>query len=490
MYRIPITKPSDFHKIRQKIMHTHIDDEAINELQFYFGEKCDMIGIESPYADKDYLSTYYIHYSKKFRDYSKKCYRIHLFSKKKYLGFFTLRPTCKRKIGRSYIHPKALLGKTYSDSTQKSEGIAERSYYIMTVDFKSSVLGNENRIQAFPWMHQEPDVSCCAHVALWSILRYFGTKRSHYSDATMAEIVQKIQYNYDRAIPTRGLRVEQISNLLIQYGFSTLIRSNHVDDEIFTYIESGLPIIGIIPSRNEEAHAVCIIGHGPVKKHKDNDLPRESFTVNIDGEEKTISTDIILSTKFLDSIVVNDDNYLPYRIVYKTLGELEEADDNYDPDYLIDSIGSFIVPFYEKMQLSYNEVYNHVMNLLVSKGLPSLPSPIILRLFITSSNSYKRNAIERGICPELRRILKELNMPKFIWCAEVSGLENYNNGLVDGCIIIDATDSAEEEYEFFILKHDMKSVSYYNGNRYLNRKFEIPAYKLYKNNLKEYNWDE
>lgn len=471
-YLIQINSPADFNKLKDKIKSSHIDDDTIGELKHFLGEKCDMIRIENPYSDKDYLSTYYIHYSKKYRDFDKKCYRIHIYSHDCYYGFITLRPTCHRKIGRSYIHPSLLLDKTS---------------YLMATNYKANILGNINEVLAFPWMHQEPDVACCAHVALWSILRYFGSKHSNYSDATMAEIVERIQYNYDRKTPTRGLREEQISTLLIQFGFSTLIRSNYVNDEIFTYIESGLPVIGIIPIDNDEAHAVCLIGHGPIEKSVNLDILKEKFSVKVkQGNCKEVDTDIVLSTKFLDSLIVNDDNYFPYRTVYKKVMMLEKANKQYDPVYIVDDIKSFIIPLYEKMQITYNEVYNIVMNFLVSNRLSNLPSPKILRFFITSSNSFKKSLNERGINSELRRILLKVNMPKFIWCAEISSHENYLQGLVDGCIVIDATDSSEEDSPFIVI-HDKKQVAYYNDKRYLKNDFDIPPYRLYIHNLKEFS---
>lgn len=479
-YLITINDASDFKKLKEKIKNTHIDDETVAELQYHFYGVCDALRIESPYSDKDYLSTYYIHYSKKYKNIDKKCYRIHLFSQGCYCGFITLRPTCHRKIGRSYIDPTILL-----DYRTDVKNVAVDSF-LMATEFKVNILGNTNVVSAFPWMHQEPDVACCAHVALWSILRYFGTSHANYADATMAEIVDKIQYNYDRKIPTKGLREEQISNLLLQYGFSTLIRSNHVNDEIFTYIESGLPIIGIIPSDNDEAHAICLIGHGPVNRDIDIMGIHEKYTIKRKGstKQKEITTDIILSTKFLDSLIVNDDNYLPYRTVYRKLCSLEKAQ-KYDPKYIVDDIRSFIIPLYEKMQITYNEVYNIVMNLLVSKKLNNLPTPKILRFFITSSNAFKRSLKERGVETELRRILLRVNMPKFIWCAEIASYENYKKGLVDGCVVIDATESSEEDAPFLAM-HDNAQVFYYNGSRLLQNEFEIPPYKLYINNLKAF----
>lgn len=56
-------------------------------MKYYIGLKCNLILVEYPYSDKDYLSTYYIHYSKKYKDISKKSYRLHLFNDEIYYGF-------------------------------------------------------------------------------------------------------------------------------------------------------------------------------------------------------------------------------------------------------------------------------------------------------------------------------------------------------------------------------------------------------------------
>ena len=465
---INIKNVNDYFQLKTCISGTHIDNDVINELAYYIGLKCDKIAVESPYADKDYLSTYYIHYAKKYKTIDKKCYRLHFYNKNNYYGYITLRPTCRRKIGRSYLHPSLLLN-------QKA--------YLMTNSYKVNVVGSEVFIDAFPWMHQEPDVSSCAHVSIWAILRYFSNKQSNYPDANMGNVVENVQLNYDRKIPSRGLRVDQISELLIRYGFSTLIRTpTRISDEIYTYIESGLPLIGIVPTEKDDAHAICIIGHGKIS---DISLSTNDLYEKITYGKEEIVTDIILSTKFINSIIVNDDNLLPYRTVYKKVSMLENYT-KYDPKYIVDSITTFIIPLYEKMQITYNEVYNVVMNLLNSDGLKDLPSPKVLRFFITSSNSFKRSLSSRNVCNNLKRILLRLNMPKFIWCVEIFSIENYKNGLVDGCVVVDATDSSEEGYPF-IFHHDKKTIKYFNGNRNLVEEFEITPYNLYINNLEEFN---
>ena len=135
---------SDYDNLLSFIRKSHINSETIDELKQYLGLKCNKIIVEFPYADKDYLSTFYIHYSKKFKEYTKDCYRLHVFNNNDYFGFITLRPTAVKKIGRTYLHPSLLL---------------DQRSYLMTGQFTANVVGSMIDIECFPWMHQENDIS-------------------------------------------------------------------------------------------------------------------------------------------------------------------------------------------------------------------------------------------------------------------------------------------------------------------------------------------
>lgn len=465
---------SDYDNLLSFIRKSHINSETIDELKQYLGLKCNKIIVEFPYADKDYLSTFYIHYSKKIKEYTKDCYRLHVFNNNDYFGFITLRPTAVKKIGRTYLHPSLLL---------------DQRAYLMTGQFTANVVGSMIDIECFPWMHQENDISTCAHVALWATLRYFGNIQSNYADMTMGEICDKIQFNLDRKTPCRGLSTRQISNLLMQYNFSTLIRDKKSSlnarqylNEILSYIESGLPLIGI-SSKSE--HAICIIGHGAISLEFDSNRLCDLYE-KVEYSEK--KTDIILSTRFIKSVIVNDDNYFPYRSVYCNVNDLPENQD-INPVYNLDNIDYFIIPLYEKMQITYNEIYNIVVDLLIKNNLKYLPSPKILRIFITSSNSFKTKSLHNFNNTKLKHTIARMNMPKFIWIVEISSIKNYKKGLVDGLIIIDATCSSLEP-EPWIYMHDAKTVKYFNGNRLVKSdEFDsIAPIGRYINNLEEYDY--
>lgn len=477
---IKITKLDDYNKLQSFIRKTHIDKESIEEIKSYIGLKCNRVHVEFPYADKDYLSTFYIHYSKKFKTFPKHCYRLHFFFDDYYYGFIVLRPTPYKKIGRTYLSPWLLL----SDTS-----------YIMTGKYKINFLGSETFISCFPWMHQETDISTCSHVAVWAILRYFGNKYKYYSDMTMGEVFEKVQLNYERKVPSKGLREEQISHLLTQFKFSTLIRKRDtISDstrqylvELLSYIESGLPLIAI--SSNME-HAVCVIGHGRIEKSVIDSNIITKYYEKVDFSSNNFN--ILLSSRLIHSVIVNDDNYFPYRTVNCNFLEgitAINAQDSTKPTYTIDAFDYFIIPLYEKMQLSYNEVYHKTINLIESKVLKYLPQTIVLRLFITSSNSFKEKAKNNKLLNiYLKKNILELNMPKFIWCVEISSISSYKNGLVDGLIIIDSTSSSKED-EPWLFMHDSKTLKYFNGNRLVYSNITgFQPYSLYKNNLEEYQF--
>src|SRR5690606_19159117 len=84
--------------------------------------------IEYPYNDKLYRDAYYSYYSTLNRNVNKNCIRISIFDcnltfehfnnenlksqlkeENIFLGFFTLRPTDRKRVGRSFINPKALI---------------------------------------------------------------------------------------------------------------------------------------------------------------------------------------------------------------------------------------------------------------------------------------------------------------------------------------------------------------------------------------------
>ena len=346
----------------------------------------------------------------------------------------------------------------------------------MLAGFEAHIMDNKQEIMCFPWMKQEVDISVCAHVAAWTILRYYGTKYHNYADTTMGAVSQKIKTDMGRKTPSNGLTPVQIADLFQEYGFSPIIRGGMKDknnqflDEMTAYIESGIPIVGFISPKQ---HAVSIVGHGKINYGLLDDS--DSISKLKDDE-----TGIILHSKLISSLYVMEDNYFAYRKVSKEL-----PTSNSDVDYNLYEIKFAVIPLYEKMQLVYNEVYERYISLVESHTM-DWEEIKVSRIYMTSANSLKREAGRNNeMCDELKTIILRLNMSKFVWCIDIAGTDNYKKNLTSGRIIIDSTCSTYEKEPWFLM-HDEHQIRYYDEDENENFIIEckIKPYTIYTNNLK------
>lgn len=449
-----IHKLDDYDQIKTMIDSDYYHSFFIEEIKNRIGIKCSDLVIEYPYYDKDYLSTYYSYYSRLFKNLKKESYRIHLFNRNDYLGYITLRPTINyTKIGKSYISPKALLN---------------NGAHILTSNFKVNIIGNKVEIKAFPWMYQETDISVCAHVAAWAIIRYYGNKYSIYSDKRMMDIVNYTPNGIGRNIPSKGLALTQIAEILRKNGFHPLILEKRKDDkgeffqEVYSYIESGIPMVAAI---TKYGHAVTIVGHGKPK------------FCNIDS----ITDKYISSDKTIDSVIINDDNFLPYLEVWKA-GKAPSKIQKYD----LEDIDYVIVPLYDRMMLGYWSVHKSVENLINSNSY-DFNAQNVVRIYITSSNSLKNKSKTNNLMDDsLKNIISTIALPKFVWCADIATKDEYKNGLISCRIIIDSTAGTYEENPWLLIQ-DKNKIVYRDREQYYNyiHQNNFNAYSIYKNNLEE-----
>ena len=457
---LEIKSLESYDAIEKHIPSELYDSRVIDSLKENIGTKCDRIVIEYPYYDSDYLSTYYGHYSQKFRKYVKECCRLHLEHGEQYYGYITLRPTIgTTKIGKSYLDPRLFV---------------KDKAYLMCSEFTAHVHGQDMNVKCFPWKKQQTDVTCCAHTATWTILRYYGNKYKNYSDTTIGSLVEKVKDNSGRKTPTKGLTPIQVSELFKTYEFSPLIIDNSKEgnlflEEIISYIESGIPMVGFIAP---EKHAISIIGHGKVNYNtlNDTDLFRDSR--------------IVSHACLISSVYVMDDRYFPYREVPSLL-----PDQNSDVHYSLSQIRYVVIPLYKRMQLVYRDVYEKLQQWLEENRM-KWEKKCIYRIYITSSNSLKRITMSSSEEPQMPQELKEIiiktSLPRFVWCVDLAGTENYRNNLTSGRIIIDST-SASLEPDPWIIRHDSEKIEFKDydtdANVIQTKKCRINPYKMYINNL-------
>lgn len=453
--RIVLEKVDDFDKLLDEIPNSYIDTYVIDDLKKCLGNRCKVIVVEYPYYESDYLSNYYIFYSKKMQNFPKRSYRLMFFSDRgasDLMGYLALRPTYEgTRCGRTYIEPQYLVTKSAN---------------IILSDCKIHFRAGETVLRVFPHMRQEGDIAVCAHVALWSVLRSFTNRFHKYPEIRLGQLVEMIQPRAERLIPSRGLTPTQISDVFLKLGFSPIIRGNsdsNFIDEICSYIESGIPVIGFMP---ELEHAITIIGCGePVRELvSSNRLTANYYEMFIDTNGHTYQTNVIMAAKLMKFLIINDDNQLPYRVLDKAIGESEVK-------YSLEAIKYAVVPLYSGVQLVYNDVKTAFLA-LVTDGIFDWmrPDKLITRIFLTSANTYREYINENSTAfgSDLSSILINLEMSKFVWCVEVSRPDAFTRGKIEAIVLVDSTSATINKSPFLLLTKanqvdycdDGKPVSY------------------------------
>lgn len=450
------------------IPEAFLDDDVVSKMKKYIGVRCNRIIIEFPYYDRDYLSTYYIHYSKKMVSVTKSCCRLHFWKGDRYYGYMVLRPTTtETKISRTLLEPELLV---------------DQHPYLMLANFKAHLLGSKANIRCFPWMRQETDIAVCAHVAVWSLLKYYGNSFKDYMDTTVGAIVEKTTNSWGRKTPSLGLSPVQISDIMKEYGFSPLILGrNSMDKEQFldtlmSYVESGIPSIGFIDI-NEDHHAVTFIGHGvPQYEILDDDKILRKL---IDQENIENNIQILPSARLINTLYVSDDRAFPYRVVQR-----EIPDSSSDLDYCLPQVRYVIIPLYQRMQLGYREIYAKFIELYKKQEFQWVGLHIS-RIYITSSNALKEQMMNCDVNAELKRMILHLSMSKFVWCVDLATPEEYKSNKISGRLIADTT-AATYELDPWILVHDSKLIQVFDAEtqKRLRYKINIEPYDLYVHNLK------
>ncbi|WP_152514505.1 hypothetical protein [Chrysiogenes arsenatis] len=143
-----------------------------------------------------------------------------------------------------------------------------------------------------------------------------------------------------------------------------------------------------------------------------------------------------------------------------------------------------IIPLYEKMYLNANIVHTRVRG-LIDSGILELSDSLIVRTYLTSIRSLKREAAaNKSMNSELQDILLKIEAPQFVWCADIATPEQYQALQTSARIIIDST-AGTYERDPWLLWHNRKTIAYREKNGAASVKTDISPYPLYRNNLKE-----
>lgn len=429
--------------------------------------------IEYPYVDKMYRDSYYHYFSSKTLNYSRNCIRISLFKAEfevsnqyisgeisdNYLGFLVIRPTFPKVVGRNVISPYAFK-------------VNDINICNLKVDSTANYL--KVKASGFPHSTQDTEMISCAETTLWSIVEYFSGRYSNYPPLLPSAIHNILsQFSFERQIPSKGLRAAQISFALKKIGFGVRIYSKNAFDAEFEsnlriYIESGIPIVGVIQNPSI-GHAVNIIGRKDYTSDNFSNIPVE--TLRSDLRIKDIAN---CDTE----IVLIDDNYPPYRI-----STINDPSSYYtSTSWRNCKITNFIVPLYPKIYMEAGEARKISKDLL--SHLPVYKErDMVIKTFLTSSRSYKNYILKlTDIDDGIKKILLSLSMPKFIWVTEIFDENDFLNKLCEGIIILDAT----EPKEFHIIGSILENIFLRKDNNTGFNVFRVNNTKFQSFNNLEY----
>lgn len=433
---------------------------------------------EADYIDKLFRDTYYTYFSRKFISMMRNCQRLTFFTGKySYEDFLkagerqSLHETLEKALlGTIVIKPTRIddsncsIGRCLFDPSKFEK---TKRYYLRTTLFTISVLGNEYNINAFPSSGQDGETMSCSETCVWEVMEYFGNRYSYYRTVLPGEIINNIEQTAkERVLPTQGLTYEQVTNLLKSFGFEPKLYSKKayveaIEDEdlswkdvygissqkvepfrkIFhSYVESAIPVIVGIRGLRGAGHSVVCIGHGNIEYNRDpNSLQAITY-----GNYKFVD-----SNQFINDYVFVDDNHVFYSIeTFDEFGAANSSDD-------IRKVAFFAVPLYKHVFLEAdgaNVIFDEFLS-LISDYLQVLldgnnSDYLIKRVFLATSNNYKRYHLMAAQSLDEKFFYAQLNYPKMIWVCEICDYSRWNdenNLCVIGEIVLDATASNAEK---------------------------------------------
>lgn len=458
-------------KWKEHIKPSHIDDETIKAIKILL-QNCESIAIEYPYYDNEYLSTYYLFYAKKYASFPKESYRIHVFSKEEYVGFFTLRPTAgATKIGKTYLNPSIFL---------------EDEAFVMKNTYYAHILGQEYKIEGIPWMKQDTDISVCGHVAVWVATHVARLGQEAKNNVVMGDLIKAVPQIDTRVIPSNSINTRQMVQTLSEFGFSPMnIHKNFYEyqieterkpqtftNELFAYIESHIaPVVCI----GNSTHAVTAVGHGKVDYSK------------LDGEFK--DRRIVYFGDLIDSIIVHDDAKQPYLPVkYKRCINAFQAEQDISienlPSYYIEDFDGMIVPLRERIQYNFASLILRVEDYVDENGLISEGEHYVERVFIVSANELKSYMYKEDVNPLYKKIVLNMNMPFHVWCVDFATFDEYKEKKMSMRFIVDTTACNKDTMPFLLIQTKDGVRVFENGKAEGSYyKAEIESYNIFRGHL-------
>ena len=442
---IKIDKPSDYEQLYCVLDGDFEPTRIVKKLKANITCRVKAVLVEHDYLDKDYRSTFYNFYAKKGRPYRTDCVRLHFFDEQvsfnglsdenserrlgdHYYGYMVLRPTIRGTLGRSVLSP---------DIRVDARGRAIQALHHVHLQ------GHRLGVWGFPSMDQHVDITTCAHVACWAVLRHYSENYSEYREYLVHDIA-KLATGFEPGgiSPSRGLDEWEAERVFNAAGCFPVIvsRDELTDDEFFgqllAYLESGFPLfIGM--DLGGVGHAIVAAGYSW----------KTLAAAPSDGSNHVWGQ--------VDKLLTVDDNLLPYVSVPLD----ESTSDGAEPDYTTDNFGSFIVALPEKIGYPAEAMakYRVVLQQSLVKSMGCDEESVRLhRYFMTTISELRRYARnnESQLGETLVELLMRLDTAQFVWVVEFSSVEQWRGGRVAVRGIVDASASHTDPDPIWLLHNE------------------------------------
>jgi hypothetical protein len=434
---IPIKSQADYDQLTPLLDADFQPEAVVRKLKEGIRETVAGILIEYGYIDKDYRSTFYSFYAKKGRLYRDDCIRLHFFDAEvgydpattsltcanerlddHYFGFVVLRPTLVATIGRSILSPDIRTG---------AQGRAIQAQH------RVHLLGRRLSIWGFPSMSQHSDISVCAHVSCWAILRHYSERFPQHREWLLYDITMMASpFDPGGITPAFGLNIFEAERIFQAAGTYPVIVGKVPGEEdrfyaqMLAYLESGFPLFA---QMKKHAHAIVLTGYAWATA----------------ATPPPISSSHAWSQ--VDSLLGVDDNLLPYGCI-PVSGAASAG--GTAPTYSADEIDAFIVPLPDKIFYPASAVERQSIEfyrLLTKIGVALPPEDRLLRrYFVTTISALRRFAWDRRseLGDKLVNMLMRLRTAQFVWVVEYASDDQWAQGHVGARAILDATASPHD----------------------------------------------
>jgi hypothetical protein len=334
-----------------------------------------------------------------------------------------------------------------SPDVRKASGgaIITANQRIITAKHKVHLLGYKLTVEGFPSMDQHIDISVCAHAACWSILRHYSERYTLYPEFLTHDItLMTQQFDPGGLVPSKGLQMSHAERVFQEAGTFPfhVVRTNPQDAafyrQLHAYVESGFPLFA---ADHSVGHAMAIVGY-----EWEASTPNPIASMRYAWDE-------------VKSIIVVDDNYLPYQVIEKQ-GTVP---------YSAGSIDAFIVALPEKIFYPADAVDRLAPTLFklapMLGGLPA-QNEVTLRYFITTGSALRRfvRTRESEFDPKLIETIMTLPFAQFIWIVEIARGEDWAKGQISARAVLDATASLREFMPFWLF-HNRKTALLFDRSK-------------------------